>query len=44
MQNRLTLGGLVSWCRIEGRTVVETGDTDPEGLGGALIPLKILVP
>lgn len=34
---------LVAWCRIEGQTIYETGDTDPEGLGGAQIPVKIMV-
>jgi hypothetical protein len=42
--NRLTLGGLVEWCRIEGQTIKETGDTDSQGLGGVVIPVRILVP
>ncbi len=43
-QNNLTLGGLVNWVRVEGTTVVETGDTDASGFGGAIIPLRISVP
>lgn len=39
-----TLGGLVSWVKIIGRTIKETGDTDPNGLGGFVLPIKILVP
>lgn len=39
-----TLGGLVSWVKIIGKTIIETGDTDPNGLGGAVVPIKILVP
>src|SRR5579863_1005583 len=35
--NSLTLNGLVEWCRVEGRTIVETGDTDANGFGGAEI-------
>ena len=42
--NSLTLGGLVEWCRVEGRTIIETGDTDANGFGGAAIPIRILVP
>jgi len=42
--NSLTLGGLVEWCRVEGRTVVETGDTDANGFGGAVLPIRMLVP
>jgi hypothetical protein len=42
--NSLTFNGLVEWCRVEGRTVVETGDTDGNGFGGAVIPIRILVP
>jgi hypothetical protein len=39
-----TLGGLVSHCWIEGATAVSLGDVDAEGLGGAVVPVKILVP
>lgn len=40
--NAFTLGGLVDECWIEsGQIVKETGDTDPKGLGGAVIPLAI---
>jgi len=42
--NELTLGGLVQWVRIEGKLVVETGDTDADGRGGFILPLRILVP
>lgn len=41
---KLTLGGLVEYCRIEGQTIKETGDTDAELRGGAVIPVRILVP
>lgn len=43
-QNQLTLGGLVSHCYIEGVTHVALGDVDSEGFGGAVVPVKILVP
>lgn len=39
-----TIGDLVTWCRVEGKTVVETGDTDADGRGGAVFPIRILVP
>ena len=42
--NYLTLGGLVTWVRVEGRTIVETGDTDANGFGGAILPVRILIP
>ncbi len=35
---------LVSWLRVEGTTVVENGDTATDGVGGALIPLRMLIP
>jgi hypothetical protein len=38
---RQTLGGLASYCRIEGRIVKDPGDLDGQGL--ALVPVKILV-
>lgn len=41
--NSLTLGGLVDWCRVEGRTIVETGDTDAQGYGGAIIPVRMQI-
>lgn len=44
VNNVLTLGGLVSHCWIEGTTTVATGDTDAQGFGGAVVPVKILVP
>ena len=43
-QSTQTLGGIVAGVWIDGETVKETGDTDTNGLGGAVIPLKILVP
>ncbi len=49
-QGNLTLrddahpNGLVQWVRIEGTTILESGDTDSAGIGGAMIPLRILVP
>lgn len=39
-----TLGGLVQQCKIEGELHLEPGDTDPQGLGGAVIPLHIVIP
>jgi hypothetical protein len=44
MTNVQNLGGLVTWCRVEGTTVKETGDTDTDYLGGAVIPVRMLVP
>lgn len=43
-RNLCTLGGLVHWARIEGSIVKETGDTDTTGLGGAVVPIKIMPP
>lgn len=40
----LTLGGLVEWCRIEGRIMKVPGDINPDGQCFAEIPIKILVP
>lgn len=42
--NNCTLGGLVHYARIEGVIVKETGDTDSNGLGGAVVPIKIMPP
>jgi hypothetical protein len=42
--NSFTLGGLVEWIRVEGRTIIETGDTDADGRGGAFMPVRISVP
>lgn len=39
-----TLGGLVQGVWIDGYTHKFTGDTDPQGMGGAVVPLKIIVP
>lgn len=44
LRDPITGQQLASWVRIEGTTVVENGDTDTEGLGGCLIPVKMLVP
>jgi hypothetical protein len=44
ISNELTLNGLVQWVRIEGKLVVETGDTDADGRGGFILPLRVLVP
>jgi len=43
-QGAQTLGGLVQQCKIEGEIHKELGDTDPDGLGGAIVPLRIVVP
>ena len=37
---RLTLGGIVTHCRIEGKVFKDPGDIDGEGM--AIIPIKIL--
>lgn len=42
--NDLGLGQQGLWCRVEGKTAIETGDTDTRGLGGAVIPIMIRVP
>lgn len=42
--NRLTLGGLVSHCWIEGDVYTIPGDIDPSGLAMQTVPVKILVP
>jgi hypothetical protein len=39
---RFTLGGLVHWCRIEGETLKDPGDTDGQAI--ALLPVRITVP
>ncbi|HXY57616.1 MAG TPA: hypothetical protein VEH76_03455 [Methylocystis sp.] len=39
--NRQTLGGLVSHCRIEGQVLKDPGDLDGDGL--LWVPLKLLV-
>lgn len=43
-KNNCTLGGLVHYARIEGPIIKETGDLDSNGLGGAVIPIKIMPP
>jgi len=40
--NVTTLGGLVTYCRIEGRVLKEPGDLDDQAL--AMVPIKILIP
>lgn len=42
--NRLTLGGLVDDCRLQGDVAIGNGDTDPKGQGFAVLPLRIIVP
>lgn len=42
--NTCTLGQLVHYVRIEGQIIKETGDTDSNGLGGAVIPVTIMPP
>jgi hypothetical protein len=42
--NDLGLGIQGLWCRVEGKTAIETGDTDSKGLGGAVVPIMIRVP
>ena len=43
-RNVCSLGGLVHYARIEGTIVKETGDTDSNGLGGCIVPIKIMPP
>lgn len=43
-RNVCSLGGLVHYARIEGLIIKEMGDTDTTGLGGAVIPIKIMPP
>jgi hypothetical protein len=40
--NRFTLGGLVHWCRLEGRLIKDPGDTSGQAI--ALVPVVITVP
>lgn len=40
---RLTLGGLVVDCGIDGTIVKALGDNDPSGLCGAVVPVRIKV-
>lgn len=42
VSNELTLGGLVTRCRIEGECIFDPGDLD--GQAKAVIPVHILVP
>ncbi len=42
MASKQTLGGLVSHCWIEGKTLLIPGDLQSDGM--AVIPLKILIP
>lgn len=39
-----TLGGLVYSCKIEGPIHRESGDTDSNGLGGAVVPVHVMIP
>ena len=39
-EQRQTLGGLVSHCRVEGSTIKEPGDMDGDGL--LIVPIKIM--
>jgi hypothetical protein len=41
-QNRFTIGGLVYWCRIEGKTDVSPGDQGPQAI--ARIPIRVTLP
>lgn len=43
-RNVCSLGGIVHYARIEGLIVKETGDTDTTGLGGAVVPIRIMPP
>ncbi len=38
---RYTLGGLVYWCRLEGRADFKPGDTDPQSV--VVLPVKLLL-
>jgi hypothetical protein len=39
---RFTLGGLVHWCRLEGRVIKDSGDIS--GQAAAIMPVRITVP
>lgn len=39
---RFTLGGLVHWCRLEGRVIKDSGDLS--GQAAAIMPVRITVP
>lgn len=41
-QNRFTIGGLVHWCRIDGKSDISPGDQGPQAI--ARIPVKITLP
>ena len=41
-QNRFTIGGLVYWCRIEGKSDISPGDQGPQAI--ARIPIHITIP
>jgi hypothetical protein len=41
-QNRFTIGGLVYWCRIEGKSDISPGDQGPQAI--ARIPIRITLP
>ena len=42
MTRTFTLGGLVQWARIEGKTEIDPGDID--GIAKAILPVRILCP
>lgn len=42
-ENYQTLGGVVIDCRIEGAILPVSGDEDPSGLCGAIVPVQLLV-
>jgi hypothetical protein len=42
--SKQTLGGLVSHAWIEGPVTKSLGDVDTEGFGGAVIPVRMLIP
>jgi hypothetical protein len=44
MLRQQTLGGLVNFCRIEGRSEFDPGDLDMDGQAKAVLPLKIMAP
>ena len=41
-QDRFTIGGLVYWCRIDGKSDISPGDQGPQAI--ARIPVRITIP
>jgi hypothetical protein len=41
-QNKFSIGGLVYWCRIEGKSDISPGDQGPQAI--ARIPVRITLP